>query len=220
MIVFRWRRVTEESGGAIEKKDRWNSEADRRGRRGIKISWDFVASATEAGSVREVHRWEEMFLARVESNKFSHIPGETRLSPPSSLSLSLRSFDKGSTFKLLRGENKVRSSRVEISNKFDRCKTCLLITCNDRLIYVSLDLRFLFARLPWLRDKLQTFFFSPSTIKRPTPSIVQEQSPDKSNHRFGQLKKRREGGRGTSKIEITRWGPTNYRWKRSDRCVD
>lgn len=190
MRVFRWKRVPK-IRWSIEpsrRKDHWNSVADRRGRRRIKISWDFAPPSATRKQVAYVmvHRGEEMFLARVESNKFSHIPGETRLSP--SLSLSLRFFDKGSTFKLQAHEARIKfvsrsslpTSRVEISNKFDRCKSLLIIhTKRSSHTHLSVSSS---------RDGFETFainckqFFlfslslSRSTIKRPTPRIQESKS--------------------------------------------
>lgn len=102
MITMKIEAILEKLGRGVEQRRKRIIEIPRQeeGRGRIKISWDFYASILLGwqrgkGETFRARPW----VSRVESNKFSHIPGETRLSPSPFLpSVSLTK--KSSTFGL------------------------------------------------------------------------------------------------------------------------
>lgn len=160
---------------------------------------------------RETFR-AQPWVSRMESNKFSHIPGETRLSPSPFLpSVSLTK--KSSTFGLrgfvqatqgTRGIKFVLESKFRINSIAIRCKSSFItIVLRISASATSLSLSLYIYSLTRLRafetllgiDKLQTFpsFFSsfPWTIKPAKDRWTYDTGGerDKSDDRSGQLKK-------------------------------
>lgn len=84
--------------GATKEKDHWNSQARRREGKNKNFLGFLCEHPPRMEKDRETFR-ARPWVSRVESNKFSHIPGETRLSPSPFLpSVSLTK--KSSTFGL------------------------------------------------------------------------------------------------------------------------
>lgn len=130
MITMKIEAILEKLGRGVEQRRERIIEIPRQeeGRGRIKISWDFYASILLGwqrgkGETFRARPW----VSRVESNKFSHIPGEYGSIIPLPFP-SLRFFDKEvvdvrptwfRSSNTRNSRNKVRS-RIEISNKFDR----------------------------------------------------------------------------------------------------
>lgn len=174
---------------AIEKEGSLKFGGRSKGEEKNKNFLGFRATIShkEAGSVRDGAPWRRnVSSSRGKQQIFPYSRGNSIIPLP--LSLSLRFFDKGSTFKLQAHEARIKfvsrsslpTSRVEISNKFDRCKSLLIIhTKRSSHAHLSVSSS---------RDGFETFainckqFFlfslslSRSTIKRPTPRIQESKS--------------------------------------------